>query len=226
MTKQLIIGLATLSVAGAALLGSGMYAATTTTDTTSKTSRMEQRDPTAMLATIKSQVSAEAYTALETLMAKHKAAMPTDMSTVDKTTMQAEREAFKTEMDALITQYPELKEAMPQGKMGGERGGKMGGERGGKMGKTNPMEDILSGVTEADKTAIEAIRTEYNTKKEALRTEEKAKIDTIIAKYPELKTQLDTLEANKSERSEGRGGKMGGRGMKNTTSTTDATTAQ
>ena len=218
MTKQLIIGLATLSVAGAALLGSGMYAATTTTDTTSKTSRMEQRDPTAMLATIKSQVSAEAYTALETLMAKHKAAMPTDMSTVDKTTMQAEREAFKTEMDALITQYPELKEAMPQGKMGGERGN--------KMGKTNPMEDILSGVTEADKTAIEAIRTEYNTKKETLRTEEKAKIDTIIAKYPDLKAKLDTLEANRPTKGEGRGMKHGGRGMKNTTSATDATIAQ
>ena len=220
MTKQLVIGLATLSVAGAALLGSGMYAATSTTDTTTstKTSRMVERDPTTMLETIKNQVSAEAYTALETLMVKHKSETPTDTTTVDKAAMQTQRAAFKTEMDALITQYPELKEAMPQGKMGGERGN--------KMGKTNPMEDILSGVTEADKTAIEAIRTEYKTKNEAIRTEEKAKIDVIIAKYPELKTQLDTLEANKSERSEGRGGKMGGRGMKNTTSTTDATTAQ
>lgn len=32
MTKQLIIGLATLSVAGAAILGTGMYAATTPTN--------------------------------------------------------------------------------------------------------------------------------------------------------------------------------------------------
>lgn len=217
MTKQLIIGLATLSVAGAAILGTGMYAASTNSWTTGNMPRMEQRDPTAMLATIKTQVSAEAYTALETLMTKHKTEMTTSSTTADKTAMQAQREAFKTEMDALLTKYPELKTAMPQG-------GKMGG-KGGRNG-IGPMDEILTGVSDADKTAIEAIRTEYQTKQESLRTEERAKIDAIIAKYPELKAKLDTLEASRPAKGEGRGGKMGGRGMKNTTSTTDATTAQ
>lgn len=181
---------------------------------------MEQRDPTAMLASIKAQVSAEAYTALETLMTKHKTemdALKSSSTTVDKTAMQAAHEAFKTEMDALLTKYPELKTAMPQG-------GKMGG-KGGRDG-TGPMDEILSGVSDADKTAIEAIRTEYRTKMETLHTEEKAKIDAIIAKYPELKAKLDTLEASRPTKGEGRGGKMSGRGMKNTTSSTDATTAQ
>ena len=179
---------------------------------------MEQRDPTAMLATIKTQVSADAYTALETLMTKHKSEMTASSTTTDKATMQAQHEAFKTEMDALLTKYPELSTAMPQG-------GKMGG-KGGHNG-TGPMDEILTGVSDADKTAIEAIRTEYQSKQESLRTEERAKIDAIIAKYPELKTKLDTLEANRDKMGSGRGGKMGGRGMmKNTPSTTDATTAQ
>jgi hypothetical protein len=126
MTKQLIIGLATLSVAGVALLGSGMYAATSTGTSVTKTntSRMEQRDPTAMLATIKTQVSAPAYTALEALMTKHKTEMDTVKSntTVDQVAMQAKHEAFRTEMDALLVKYPELKTAMPQG---GGKGGMM-----------------------------------------------------------------------------------------------------
>lgn len=219
MTKQLIIGLATLSVAGAAILGTGMYAATTaTTSTGTNTPHMEQRDPTAMLATIKSQVSAEAYTALETLMAKHKLEMTASSTTTDKATMQAQHEAFKVELEALLVKYPELSTVMPQG-------GKMGG-KGGRDG-TGPMDEILTGVSDADKTAIEAIRTEYRTKMETLHTEERAKIDAIIAKYPELKTKLDTLEASHDKMGAGRGGKMGGRGMmKNTPSTTDATTAQ
>jgi len=220
MTKQLIIGLATLSVAGAAILGTGMYAATTSTNTwMSHTPRMELRDPTAMLATIKTQVSTEAYTALEALMTKYKTeidALSSSSTTVDKTAMQAKHEAFKTEMDALFVKYPELKTAMPQG---GKMGGKMGG-KGGRDG-SGPMDEILSGVSDADKTAIEAIRTEYQTKQDALRTEERAKIDAIIAKYPELKAKLDTLEASRPAKGEGRGGKMGGRGMmKNTTTTT------
>jgi len=177
---------------------------------------MEQRDPTAMLATIKTQVSTEAYTALEALMTKHKTeidALRSSSTTVDKTAMQAKHEAFKTEMDALLVKYPELKTAMPQG---GKMGGKMGRHNG-----TSPMDAILSGVSDADKTAIEAIRTEYRTKQESLRTEERAKIDVIIAKYPELKAKLDTLEASRPAKGEGRGSKMGGRGMmKNTTPTT------
>ncbi len=223
MTKQLIIGLATLSVAGAVLLGSGMYAATSTGTTTAKTSNthIEQRDPTAMLATIKSKVSAEAYTALETLMTKHKTEMDAVKSntTVDQATMKAQHEAFKTEMDALLVKYPELKAAMPQS--GGMKGGMME-----KRGGANPMDTILSGVTTADKTAIEAIRTEYRTKEEALRTEEKGKVDAIIAKYPELKTKLDALEANRPQMGEGRGGMMGGPRGDNHRSSASGPTAQ
>jgi hypothetical protein len=223
MTKQLIIGLATLSVAGAVLLGSGMYAATTTSTTTAKTSttRMEQRDPTAMLASIKTQVSAEAYTALETLMAKHKSEMDTTKSsttTIDQAAMQAKHEAFRTEMDALLVKYPELKTAMPQG---GSKGGMMG-----KRSGANPMDTILSGVSAADKTAIEAIHTEYRTKQDALRTEEKAKVDTIIAKYPELKAKLDALEASRPQMGEGRGGMMGGHRGDNRSSSLSGATAQ
>ena len=209
MTKQLIIGLATLSVAGAVLLGSGMYAATSTGTTPAQTNtmRMEQRDPTAMLATLKTQVSAEAYTALETLMTKHRAEMDAVKinTTVDQASMKAKHEAFRTEMDALLVKYPELKAAMPQG--GNMKGGMMG-----KRGGANPMDTILSGVSAADKTAIEAIRTEYEAKETTLRTEEKAKIDAIIAKYPELKTKLDTLEAGRPQMDRWHRGMMGGRG--------------
>lgn len=95
----------------------------------------------------------------------------------------------------------------------------MGGEHDGKMGKINPMNDILTGVSDADKTAIEAIRTEYRAKQETLRTEEKAKIDAIIAKYPELKAKLDTLEANRPTDGQGRGNKMNGHSMRNTKNT-------
>lgn len=63
----------------------------------------------------------------------------------------------------------------------------------------NGIDTILSGVSDTDKTAIEAIRSEYQTKQEALRTEEKTKIDAIIAKYPELKTKVDTMEANRPQ---------------------------
>lgn len=78
---------------------------------------MEKRDPTTMLASIKSQVSTEAYTALETLMKKHQSemdALKSGSTTVDEATMKTQREAFKTEMDALLAKYPELKTTMPQ----------------------------------------------------------------------------------------------------------------
>jgi hypothetical protein len=217
MTKQLIIGLATLSVAGAALLGSGMYAATASGNTMAKShTRMEQRDPTVMLATLKTQVSAEAYTALETLMTKHKTemdALKASSTTADQTALKAKHDAFKTEMDALLVKYPDLKTAMPQGGQIGNKGGRDG---------AGPMRYILSGVTKADKKAIEAIHTEYRTKQDVLRTEEKEKVDAIIAKYPELKVKLAELEKNRPTKGEGRGGKMGGHGMmkKNTTATT------
>ena len=88
------------------------------------------------------------------------------------------------------------------------------------------MDTILSGVSAADKTAIEAIHTEYRTKQDALRTEEKAKVDAIIAKYPDLKTKLNTLEANRPQKSEGRGGMMGGPRGDNHRSSASESTAQ
>ena len=89
------------------------------------------------------------------------------------------------------------------------------------------MDEILASVSQSDKAAIEAIHTEYSTKAEALHTEEKAKIDAIIAKYPELKTKLDTLKANKPSKDEGKGRKMSGRGiMKNNQTSTNTTIAQ
>ena len=76
------------------------------------------------------------------------------------------------------------------------------------MGRENPMDSVLSGLSDADKTAVKAIHDEYQTKHETLRTEEKAKIDTIIAKYPDIKAKLDTMEKNRPqmEQDGGRGG--------------------
>lgn len=119
LTKNLIIGLATLSVTGTAIIAGGMYAASTGSINLSN-HRMESRDPTTMLASIKSQVSAEAYTALETLMNKHKAemdALGSSSGTLDRTAMEARHTAFRAEMDALMTKYPELKTALPAPQM-------------------------------------------------------------------------------------------------------------
>jgi hypothetical protein len=88
------------------------------------------------------------------------------------------------------------------------------------------MDTILSGLSAADKTAIEAIHTEYRTKQDALRTEEKAKIDTIIAKYPELKAKLDTLEKSRPQMGEGLGGMMGGHRGDNHRSSTSGSVGQ
>jgi type IV pilus biogenesis protein CpaD/CtpE len=218
MTKQLIIGLATLSIAGTAFLGSSMYAATSTNiGTNTQMPHMEQRNPTAMLTTIKSKLSTEAYTALETLVKKHKTemdALKTSTTTISNTTIKAKHGAFKTEMDALLVKYPEIKAAMPQGLKMGNKGG---------QGNMNPMNQILSGVSATDKTAIEAIHTEYRTKQEALRTEEKAKVGAIIAKYPELKSKLDALEASRPQMDDKHDGKRGGRGMMKNTKTTNST---
>lgn len=201
LTKNLIIGLATLSVTGTAIIAGGMYAASTGT-TTPTTHRMEQRDPTTMLSSIKSQVSAEAYTALETLMNKHKAemdALKSSSGTLDRTAMEARHTAFRAEMDALMTKYPELKTAMPTP----PSGGKMGKWKG-----NNEIATLLASVSETDKAAIEAIRTEYRTKQESLRTEEKSKIDAIIAKYPEVKAKLDALESSRPQGGEMMGGRL------------------
>ncbi|NRH21214.1 hypothetical protein HOO68_04165 [Candidatus Gracilibacteria bacterium] len=222
MTKTLIAGLATIIIAGTALVGTGMYAAVSTSnsgnDVTSgwnMGSRMNRENPADITATLSGKVSAEALAALQAVMAKHKTEMDTLRSssgtTVDKTTMNAQHTAFRTEMDALIVKYPELKTAMPQ--------------MGGKMGRGNgEFEAIIATLPATTQTELKAIRDEYKTKQDTLRTEEKAKIDTILAQYPEAKTKLDTLEANRPQGMEGKGrhgGKNGGqRGMMNNSTIT------
>lgn len=192
MKKSLIIGLATLAVTGSAIIGSGIYAASSTAmQRGNHMPKMQKIEANMTL----SGVSAEAKTAFTTLQAKHKTEMDA-LRTQTGTTqaqIQAKHEGFKTEMDALITKYPELKTAMKQG---------------GKMEQKNPMDSILSGLSDADKTAVKTIRDEYKAKQEALRTEEKSKVDTIIAKYPDIKAKLDTMEKNRPqmEQDGGRGG--------------------
>lgn len=78
---------------------------------------MRGGNPQDMIATLSGKVSPEALAALQALMTKHKTEMDVARSntgiTLDKTEMQAQRNQFKTEMDALMIQYPELKTAMP-----------------------------------------------------------------------------------------------------------------
>ena len=123
-------------------------------------------------------------------MTKHKteidALRSSSGTTVDKTTMDAQHTAFRTEMDALMVKYPELKMAMPQ------MGGKMGRENG-------EFEAIIATLPTTTQTELKAIRSEYKIKQDALRTEEKAKIDTILAQYPEVKTKLDVLKTNRPQ---------------------------
>lgn len=221
MTKTLIAGLATIVIAGTALIGTGIYAAASTTGTNNNTTsgwnmgpRMNRENPVDITATLSGKVSAEALSALQALMAKHKTEMDalhsSSGTTVDKTTMDTQHTAFRTEMDALIVKYPELKTAMPQ--------------MGGKMGRGNgEFEAIIATLPATTKTELKAIRDEYKTKQDTLRTEEKAKINTILAQYPEVKTQLDTLEANRPQGIGGKG-RHGGknseqRGMMNNSTT-------
>jgi hypothetical protein len=110
--------LATIAITGAAVLATGMYAATDSTNTSNTMQMNHMRtNPQDMVASLSGKVSAEALTALQALMAKHKTEMETMRSnggnTIDKTAMETQRTAFKAEMDALIVQYPELKTAMP-----------------------------------------------------------------------------------------------------------------
>ncbi len=197
MKKSLIIGIATLAITGSALIGSSIYAASGTWS--QKGNHMQKMQKMNANMTL-SGVSTEAQTAFTALQTKHKTEMDTlrTQTGVTEEQIKAKREAFKTEMDALITKYPELKNAL---------------QKGGKMGRENPMENLLSGLSDTDKTAVKALHEEYKTKQEVLRTEEKAKIDVIIAKYPDLKTKLDTMEKNRPQmwENEGRGG-HGGRG--------------
>ncbi len=198
LTKWLIIGLATISVSWIALLGTGMYAASTgkTVNTHNQNSKMEMRGGMRgenMINSLSGKVSIEALTALQALMNKHKAEMDTMQSNGVQPTqveIKTKMETYKAEMNALYTKYPELKTTMaglPQGRKDGKHG----------IGQQDEMNALLAGVSDADKTAIENIRTEYRGKMDALRTEEKTKLDGIIAKYPEIKTKLDALEKNR-----------------------------
>jgi hypothetical protein len=149
---------------------------------------MDRQTPEQMVASLSGKVSPEAITAFTALMTKHKTEMDAlranTGTTVDKATMEANRTAFKTEMDALMTKYPDLKATLPTPPQGGKHG-------------NNPMASLLAGVSAVDKAAIEAIHADYDAREKVLKTEEKAKIDTIIANYPDLKAKLDALKASK-----------------------------
>jgi hypothetical protein len=193
MKKSLIIGLATLAISGTALIGSSMYAASTGTTTQAKTAMMKNRG-TDMITSLSGKVSTEALTALQTLMTKHQTEMDTlknSSTTLDRTAMEAKHEAFKTEMEALIVKYPELKTAMEANR---PMGGKMG--RWGKNGE-NPMKTVLASLPTEAQTQIETIRTNYRTQFDTLRTTEEKEIESIIAKYPEVKAAYDTAKANR-----------------------------
>ncbi len=186
MKKSIIIGLATLVVTGSTLIGSNIHAASSTAmQWSTHMPKMQKIEAHLTL----SGVSAEAKTAFTTLQAKQKTEMDAlrAQTGVTQTQIQAKHEVSKTEMDALMTKYPELKTAM---------------QKWGKMEQKNPMDSILSGLSDADKTAVKTIRDEYKAKQEALRTEEKSKVDTIIAKYPDIKAKLDTMEKNKPQMGE------------------------
>ncbi len=204
MKKTLIAGLATLVVAGSALIATNIYAATnlhTDSATHTRGVHMDRQTPEQMIASLSGKVSPEAITAFTTLMARHKTEMDALKSntgtTIDKAAMEAKHTAYKTEMDALMTKYPDLKAALPTPPQGGKHG-------------ENPMASLLAGVSAVDKAAIEAIHTDYDAREKVLKTEEKAKIDAIIANYPAIKAKLDTLMSN--EKSRDHDGGMGGRG--------------
>ena len=185
MTKILIAGLATIVIAGTVLVGTGMYAASTSSSGTwiqgKFRTHMGQENPEHLIETLSWKVSTEALTALQSLMTKHKTQIDVALSntetTFDKTAMNTQRTTFKTEMDALMVKYPELKVAIPQ--------------IGGNMGRWNgEFEAAIASLPATTQTKLKSIRDEYKTKQDTLRTEEKAKIDTILSQYPEVKKKL------------------------------------
>lgn len=192
MTKSLIIGLATIAITGTALVASGLYAATGTGNMSSM--GYIQRDPQSLIATLSGKVSPEALTALTTLMMQHQKEMDTMKSntetTLDKTQMQAKKTAFKVEMDALLTKYPDLKAAMPAMKIG------MGGKRGHGNREADAIIATLSVVTQAELTSIHDT---YKAKEQALRTEEQSKIDAILIQFPDVKAKLNTLKVTQMQ---------------------------
>jgi hypothetical protein len=83
------------------------------------------------------------------------------------------------------------------------------------------MKSIIESLPSAVQTQIKAIHDEYKTKQDTLQTEEKTKIDAILAGYPEIKTKLDTMKTNHPENMKGQGfGKNHGK-MNNKTTVTN-----
>ncbi len=65
------------------------------------------------------------------------------------------------------------------------------------MGRSNgKIEAIIATLPANIQTELKNIHDEYKGKQDTLRTEEKNKINTILAKYPEIKAKIDTLETN------------------------------
>ena len=153
---------------------------------------MERGNPENMIQSLSGKVSTEALSALETLMAKHKTEMDAmkNNTTGDQTARKTQMETFKAEMDALIVKYPELKTALPLGKMGEGRGQME--DRG-----NNAMETALSSLPTDAQTEIKTIRENSRTKMEAIRNEEETAIEAVITKYPEVKTQYDEVKKNR-----------------------------
>jgi hypothetical protein len=111
-------------------------------------------------------------------------------TTVDKTVMDVQKKVFKTEIDALLVKYPELKTAMPTIRKG----------MGGKMHRGNgEVEAIIATLPTSTQTELRSIHDSYQSKQETLRAEEKAKIDTVLTGYPDVKTKLDALQANRPQ---------------------------
>ncbi len=167
-------------------------------------------DPQNLIASLSGKVSTEALTAFQALITKHKTEMETmrtnSGNTIDKTQMEAKRVAFKAEIDALIVKYPELRTAMPTM------------EKWGIMNRGNgEIKTIIETLPTTTQAQLKAIHDEYKIKQDTLKNEEKAKIDAILAGYPEIKAKLDTMEKNHWQGMEGRGfhGKMNNKARDN-----------
>lgn len=188
LTKWLIIGLSTVAISGTLLLGTGMYAASTGNIFNQGQASLSGRGmgwPENMINSLSGKVSTEALSALQTLMTKHRVEMDAQRNSWAQPT-QAQMDSLRTEMDALMARYPELKTVFPG----------IGTMRWGNRGQ-NGINSILSGVSATDKQAIESIRSEYQSKHDALRTEERAKIDSILVKYPEIQAKFDAAQINR-----------------------------
>ncbi len=65
------------------------------------------------------------------------------------------------------------------------------------MGRGNGEREAIIATLPTDiRTELKAIHEEYRTKQDTLRTEEKTKIDAILAQYPDIKTKLEAIQKN------------------------------